>query len=213
MRNSLKAVVFAAIVAATCAPAAQYSKLGIVTAMKRLGKLEQMNEWIKQAGYWDEWLACQVFAADYPGFDAITNTAVATGLVSGEEAAAILEEAKITKSGSDEIDALILLVENNKSLREQFHGGRLGQWVVETEEGRLIKVDLYADGGAWTNGLTYAPPAIPDPERAAKRAAQIAEEMERLQAAWDAANLPPDLAALRARQREVERQNAAAEAD
>ncbi len=31
---------------------------------------------------------------------------------------------------------------------------------------------------------------------------------ERVQAAWEAANLPPDLAALRAAQREAARQNA-----
>ena len=39
-----------------------------------------------------------------------------------------------------------------------------------------------------------------------KALAQAAAERERVQAAWEAANLPPDLAALRAAQREAERQ-------
>ncbi|MBR3085584.1 MAG: hypothetical protein IKH04_04200 [Kiritimatiellae bacterium] len=208
-------IAFAATLAAyaLAASAAQYSKLGIVSAVKRLGRIDAMNAWIKQAGYWDEWLACQVFADDYPGFDAITNAAVASGLCSAAEADAILAESRIEKSGPAEIDALLLLVENDKALREKFHGGRIGQYVVTNESGRLIRVDLYADGGCWTNGLAEAARALKDPEAEAKRLAALAEERERVQAAWEAANLPPDLAALRARQREVERQNAAAEAD
>lgn len=109
--------------------------------------------------------------------------------------------------------AIVLLIEGDKKLRESFHGGRIGQYVIENEDGRLIRVDLYADASVWTNGLTEAVRALADPEAEAKRLAALAVERERIQAAWEAANLPPDLAALRARQREVERQNAAAEAD
>ena len=205
--------IFAALtltVAALTAGATQYSKLGIVAGMRRLGRVDAMNQWIQQAGYWDEWLACQVFADDYPGFDSITNAAVATGLVSAEEAAGILAEARIDKSGPAEIDALLLLVEQDKGLREKFHGGRLGQYVVTNESGRIIRVDLYADGSSWTNGTTTAV-RITDPEAKAKALAEAAEAQERMTAAWEAANLPPDLAALRAAQRERERQNAAAE--
>ena len=45
----------------------------------------------------------------------------------------------------------------------------------------------------------------------AEAAARKAEERERVQAAWEAANLPPDLAALRARQREAARRAKEAE--
>lgn len=107
-------------------------------------------------------------------------------------------------------DSMMLLVEADKGLRERFHGGRLGQYVVTNDSGRIIRVDLYADSSAWTNGTTTAV-RITDPEARAKALAKAAEEQERIRAAWEAANLPPDLAALRAAQRERERQNAAAE--
>lgn len=107
-------------------------------------------------------------------------------------------------------DSMMLLVEADKGLRERFHGGRLGQYVVTNDSGRIIRVDLYADSSAWTNGTTTAV-RITDPEARAKKLARLAEEQERIRAAWEAANLPPDLAALRAAQRERERQNAAAE--
>ena len=210
MNRKTACAALAVAVAALSAGAAQYSKLGIVSAMRRLGRVDEMNQWIQQAGYWDEWLACQVFADDYPGFDAITNAAVASGLVSADEAAGILAESRIERSESSQIAALMLLVENNRQLREQFHGGRLGQYVVTNDSGRIIRVDLYADGSAWTNGTTTAV-VIADPEARAKELARQAEERERVRAAWEAANLPPDLAALRAAQRERERQNAAAE--
>lgn len=109
--------------------------------------------------------------------------------------------------------AIVVLVEGDRKLRERFHGGRIGQYIVENEDGRLIRVDLYADTTVWTNGHTIAGSILKDPEAEARRLAALEVERERVQAAWDAANLPPDLAALRARQREVERQNAAAEAD
>lgn len=207
-----KAFAIAALAASTlAASAAQYSKLGIVSAVKRLGRVERMNAWIQAAGYWDEWLACQVFADDYPGFDAITNAVVASGLVTGAEAEAILDESRIEKSGPAEIDALLLLVENNKKLREQFHGGRIGTYVVTNDSGRLVRVDLYADGNFWTNGVAEAVRALADPEAEAKRLAALAEERERVLAAWEAANLPPELAELRARQRARERENASVE--
>lgn len=108
-------------------------------------------------------------------------------------------------------DSVLFLIEHDKKLREAFHGGRLGQYVVTNDSGRIIRVDLYGDATAWTNGTTTAV-RITDPEARAKELARLAEEQERIRAAWEAANLPPDLAALRAAQRERERQNAAAEA-
>lgn len=72
------------------ATATQYSKLGIITAAKSLGKWQTMNQWIQGAGYWDEWLACQYFSDEYPGFDQITNAVVASGITTAEEIAAVL---------------------------------------------------------------------------------------------------------------------------
>lgn len=113
------------------------------------------------------------------------------------------------------IDALLVLVEGNGGLREQWHGGKIGTYVVTNGvfehngqiRQRLISVDLYVDGSAWTNGTSTAVRVVRDPEAYAKRLAEMAAKRERVQAAWEAANLPPDLAELRARQREMERQN------
>lgn len=103
-------------------------------------------------------------------------------------------------------DALLVLVEGDKNLRERFHGGRLGQYILTNELDRIIRVDLYGDGSAWTNGTSQAVSLPRDPEERKKEERRRAEERERVQAAWEAANLPPDLAALRARQREIDRQ-------
>lgn len=108
-------------------------------------------------------------------------------------------------------DAVVMVFEGDQRLREAWHGGKIGTYVVTNESGRLISVSLYGDATAWTNGVS-TPVRLPaDPERRAKELARLAEERERLQAAWEAANLPPDLAALRAAQREAARQAEAAE--
>ena len=112
-------------------------------------------------------------------------------------------------------DALLLVVEADKTMRERFHGGRLGTYILTNEVGRIIRVDLYGDATAWTNGTTSAVYLYPDPEERkkalAEASAKAAEERDRVLAAWEAANLPPDLAALRAAQREIERRNREAE--
>ena len=180
----------------------KYSKLGIVTGARRLGRLEQMNAWIQAAGYWNEWLACQVFSDDYEGFDQITNAVVTSGLATGEEIAAILAASRV----EDEMARLLAVVESDKNLRERYHGGRIGTYLVTNEVGRLISVDLYGDATAYTNGTTQAVRPPVDPEALAKEMARRAAEHERVVAAWEAANLPPDLAALRAAQREAAKQ-------
>ena len=210
MKKTIAMLLMAASLAATAAPA-KYSKLGIVTAARRMGRLEAMNTWIQNAGYWNEWLAAQVFSDDYPGFATITNAVVAAGLATGEEIAAILQASRV----ESETDRLRAMVESDKGLRERYHGGRIGQYILTNETGRIIRVDLYADGNAWTNGATYGINPMLDPEAQAKAiaeaAARAAAEKERVQAAWEAANLPPDLAALRAAQREAARQAKEAE--
>lgn len=210
MKKTVTLLLLAASLAATAAPT-KYSKLGIVTGARRLGRLDAMNAWIQQAGYWNEWLACQVFSDDYEGFAAITNAVAASGLATSAEIATVLAASRV----EDETGRLRALVESDKNLRERYHGGRIGQYILTNDYGRIIRVDLYADGGCWTNGATYAVNPMLDPEAYKKAiadaAAKAAEERERIRAAWEAANLPPDLAALRARQREIERQNAEGE--
>lgn len=202
MNKSLAIIAAAGLAVTTLAAPTKYSKLGIVTGARRLGRLEQMNAWIQNAGYWNEWLACQVFSDDYEGFDAITNAVVISGLATSAEIAAILEASRV----DDETARLRAVVEGDKALRERYHGGRIGTYILTNDVGRLIRVDLYADATAWTNGTSSAIGKTLDPEAAAKALAQAAAERERVRAAWEAANLPPDLAALRAAQREAERQ-------
>ena len=211
MNKSLAIIAAVSIAASAIAVPNRYSKLGIVTAARAMGRLDAMNAWIKAAGKWDEWLACQVFQDDYEGFGAITNAIVASGLATGDEIAAVLEASRV-----ENVEArLRALVESDKGLRERYHGGRIGQYILTNETGRIIRVDLYADATAWTNGYTYGVSPLLDPEAQAKAiaeaAARAAEARERVQAAWEAANLPPDLAALRARQREAARQAKEAE--
>ena len=207
MNKTLAICAALGIALAGIAAPTKYSKLGIVTGARRLGRLEQMNAWIQSAGYWNEWLACQVFSDDYEGFAQITNAVVASGLATGAEIAVILEASRV----DDETARLRALVEGDQHLRERYHGGRIGTYILTNDVWRIIRVDLYGDGSSFTNGTTAAVGLPPDPEAAAKELARRAAERERIQAAWEAANLPPDLAALRAAQREAARQSAAQE--
>jgi hypothetical protein len=209
MKRTLTLIAAATIAASALAVPARYSKLGIVTAARKMGRLEAMNAWIQAAGYWDEWLACQVFQDDYDGFSAITNAVVVSGLATSAEIASILEFSRV----ENETARLLAVIESDKNLREKYHGGRIGTYILTNETGRLISVDLYGDATAYTNGTTQAMRPPVDPEALAKEMARRAAEHERIVAAWEAANLPPDLAALRAAQREAARQAKEAEAE
>ena len=92
--------------------------------------------------------------------------------------------------------------------RAKWHGDRIGQYILPTGEtnsvGRevFVRVDLYADGFVVTNRAVRARQSIiADPEAAAKAAAEAKRRADEARAAWESANLPPDLAALRALQR------------
>lgn len=92
--------------------------------------------------------------------------------------------------------------------RQRWHGDRIGQYILPTGEtnavGRevFVRVDLYADGFCATNRSVRARRSIiADPEAAAKAAAEAKRRADAARAAWESANLPPDLAALRALQR------------
>lgn len=92
--------------------------------------------------------------------------------------------------------------------RAKWHGDRIGQYILPTGEtnsvGRevFVRVDLYADGFVVTNRAVRARQSIiADPEAAAKAAAEAKRRADEARAAWESANLPPYLAALRALQR------------
>ena len=92
--------------------------------------------------------------------------------------------------------------------RRRWHGDRIGQYVLPTGEtnavGRevFVRIDLYQDGFVMTNRAVRAKKSIiADPEAAAKAAAEAKRRADEARAAWESANLPPDLAALRALQR------------
>lgn len=80
----------------------------------------------------------------------------------------------------------------NDAGRRQWHGDRMRQYVFTNATGRLMCVSLYQDGFCHT-GMAQRARFAPDPEAKAKREAEIR--------AWEAAHLPPDLAALRDVQR------------
>jgi len=92
--------------------------------------------------------------------------------------------------------------------RRRWHGERIGQYLLHTGETTsagnvvMIRVDLYQDGFVATNrAIKCRNCIIADPERAAKAAAEAKRRAEEARAAWESANLPADLAALRALQR------------
>ena len=92
--------------------------------------------------------------------------------------------------------------------RRKWHGDRIGQYVLPTGETNaagkaiLVNVMLYADGFVMSNrAVRAANSLVKDPEAAAKAAAEAKRRADEARAAWESANLPPDLAALRAAQR------------
>lgn len=185
------ALALAVFCAAACTPpslpAAQYSKLGIITAAKSAGKWTALRAWIDASGFADEWAAAAFLSDTYPAFAAITNAVAATGIATPDEIAAILSAARDTAP-----DALLSSVYARDMAtdagRRKWHGERRAQFVLADPP---MRIDVYADGYAHTNRAARA--STPDPEASAKAAAELA--------AWEAANLPPELAALRAAQR------------
>lgn len=194
MKAAKALIALIALIAATSMSAAQYSKLGIITAAKQAGKWPALKAWIAASGYEDEWQAAAFFSDDYPAFAAITNTVIATGIATGEEVAAILSAAQDKAP-----DALLSVVYNRdvqtETGRVKWHGKRMGQYVIETVEDGTSLVELYEDGFVWTNAAKRV--TRPDPEAAAKAKAAA----EARQAEWERTHLPPDVAALLAARR------------
>ena len=92
--------------------------------------------------------------------------------------------------------------------RRKWHGERIGEYLLPTGatnahgHAQMMVVNLYQDGYVATNvAVRYRRSIVPDPEAAAKAAAEAKRRADEARAAWESANLPPDLAALRAAQR------------
>ena len=92
--------------------------------------------------------------------------------------------------------------------RRKWHGDRIGEYLLPTGvtnaqgQAQMIMVHLYQDGFVATNkAVRYRRSIVPDPEAAAKAAAEAKRRADEARGAWESAHLPPDLAALRAAQR------------
>lgn len=68
----------------------RYSKLKLIVASKAAGKWEAFKAFIAQAGYEDEWQACQFLSSGYAQFEQAKTAVIAAGIATAEEIDAIL---------------------------------------------------------------------------------------------------------------------------
>lgn len=71
-------------------PVTRYSKLRLIVAAKAAGKWAAFKAFIAEAGYEDEWAACQFLSSDYAQFAAAKEAIIAAGIATAEEVEAIL---------------------------------------------------------------------------------------------------------------------------
>lgn len=71
-------------------PVYRYSKLKLIVAAKAAGKWAAFKAFIAQAGYEDEWAACQFLSSDYAQFAAAKEAIISAGIATAEEVEAIL---------------------------------------------------------------------------------------------------------------------------
>ena len=71
-------------------PVVRYSKLKLIVASKAVGKWEAFKELIAQAGYEDEWQACEFRSSGYSQFEQAKTAIIAAGIATAEEIDAIL---------------------------------------------------------------------------------------------------------------------------
>lgn len=84
--------------------------------------------------------------------------------------------------------------------RKSWHGDVMGTYLLTNQTtGVIYAAKLYSDGYVHTAAGRKVTSS--DPEAKAKAAAAAKARAEAIRAAWEAANLPPELAALRASQR------------
>ena len=159
------------LAAALCSAlfAAQYSKLGIITAAKSAGKWDALKSWIATAGYTDEWQAAAFFSDQYPQFAQITNAVVASGVATAQEVEAILAVARDTAP-----DALLAAAYahdmQTSAGRARWHGGNPVSEYRTNETTRIIeRADIYPDGWEYVDPASRRKALTP--EEAAARAA------------------------------------------
>lgn len=178
------------LTAALCSAlsAAQYSKLGIITAAKSAGKWDALKSWIASAGYSDEWQAAAFFSDQYPAFAQITNAVVASGVATAQEVESILAVARDTAP-----DALLSVAYahdmQSSGGRARWHGGNPVQEFRTNETTRIIeRVDIYPDGWEFVDPASRRKALTPEEAaaRAASRRAAKQNRIDSLQAQIDA---------------------------
>ena len=178
------------LAAALCsaASAAQYSKLGIITAAKSAGKWEVLKSWIASAGYTDEWQAAAFFSDQYPQFAQITNAVVASGVATAQEVEAILAAARDTAP-----DALLAAAYahdmKTSAGRARWHGGNPVSEYRTNETTRIIeRADIYPDGWEYIDPASRRKALTPEEAaaRAASRRTAKQARIDTLQAQLDA---------------------------
>ena len=93
-----------------------------------------------------------------------------------------------------------------ESGRRAWHGEKLNQYLLTNDTTKIIyMVTLYADG--YTHTALSKPVRPKDPEAALKAKLEAAARAEEVRAAWERANLPPEIAALRQAQRAAAKTN------
>ena len=93
-----------------------------------------------------------------------------------------------------------------ESGRRAWHGEKLNQYLLTNDTTKIIyMVTLYADG--YTHTALSKPVRPKDPEAALKAKLEAAARAEAVRAAWERANLPPEIAALRQAQRDAAKTN------
>ena len=185
------AIVAVALCTAVHIEAAQYSKLGIITAAKSMQRWDALKAWIEQAGYSDEWQAAAFFSDTYPAFTIITNTVVTSGLATVAEVDAILAAAE-DKAPDALLTAKYLRDIETDTGRRNWHGKIVMQTLATNDtDMTMMRIDTFEDGFVWTNRpYKVRPPYDP-------------EEAERRQQEWNAAHYPPQLAAIHKARREA----------
>ena len=68
----------------------RYSKLKLIVASKAAGKWDEFKAFIAQAGYEDEWQACQFLSSGYKQFEQAKTAIIAAGIATADEIEAIL---------------------------------------------------------------------------------------------------------------------------
>lgn len=97
-----------------------------------------------------------------------------------------------------------------ESGRRAWHGEKLNQYLLTNDTTKIIyMVTLYADG--YTHTALSKPVRPKDPEAALKAKLEAAARAEAVRAAWERANLPPEIAALRQAQRDAAKTNSVTE--